>query len=159
MERFPARAGSERSLGPGIEAEGMIEEREVERFRVGGFDHDRPWTRQAADAEAVRLDRKRQIVHLVREPATNDLIVEARCEARRGAHLFLELIVPDVDFADVDAVVERRHEERERDQASEPAFTVARANHHWDCAPSTMLTVRRSSASSLPSCSVSLSGS
>ena len=91
----------------------MLEEGEVHLLRVFGGDDDPVGVPASSDLEAWRaLGEKR--IGLAYQAPLDDIIVEAGSELRLRSHSIEQLIVAEVDLADVEPVVQRRGEQRER---------------------------------------------
>src|SRR5205085_7969885 len=146
------RQCSERLRGSGMEGKTVIKEWERDPLTVARLDHDLARRFAATHLQLLCTGRVRDADSRDRRlnPAANRAVIETCREVRFGLHLVEQAIVAEIDFADVDAIVQRRDEEQQREQATARAGTAARANHHCDCAPSTICCTSLSSAAFRP---------
>src|SRR2546422_2182658 len=141
----------------GMELEGVVEEREIDRLAVLRVDLDLAGRSPADDPDVPRRVRQPDLLRGGLEPALDGAVVERRREARLRLDFVQEAVVAEVHLADVDAVVERRDEDEERKQAAgraRAARTSGKAPHHWDWAPSTISFTSFESAIFRPSASL-----
>ncbi len=135
------------------EHERVMEEGQLDTLLVLGLDGDLGRRSAAIHVELGRLTQDR-----VRRPlqaALDHVISDGRRDAGLEPHRVLDTVEPNVHLSDVNPVVQRDREERQRDQAAPRAASVAipPTGHHWDWAPSTMLVTSLSNALLRPSAS------
>src|SRR3989442_1753888 len=161
----PSRSGGraaqshalQRQRDVGMEREGVVEEREVDRLAVLRVDLDLAGRSPPDDPDVPRRVRQPDLLHGGLEPALDGAVVERGREPRLRLHLVQQAVVAEVHLADVDAVVERRDEDQEREQApgrARAAPPSVQAPHHCDWAPSTISFTSFASAILRPSASL-----
>src|SRR6185437_14254126 len=143
-----------------VERERVIEERQLHPLRVVSLDVDLPRIAGSGNHQSVgRVGRKPDVLDRGFEPPPNRPIVDCRGEMCLGVHLIHQAVIPEVDLADVDPIVEGRDEDQERHQAAEGRGTpsglrpLGPSGHHCDWAPSTISVTSLSSACFRPSAS------
>src|SRR5260370_1300958 len=139
----------------GMEVEGMVEQREADGLAVLGLDHDFARRDTPHDPDLLRLGRQTDLLGGGLNATANGAVVERRGERCFRPHLVEQTVVAEEHLADVDPVVEHRHEQEQREQAAGRARTGtpetrSQAPHHCDCAPSTRSLTSLSSASLRP---------
>src|SRR6266566_3343993 len=134
------RGGLKRLRRLGMEVEGVVEQRELDRLAVRGLDHDLPRRRPPRDFNLLGLGRETDILRGGLDAAADRAVVEGGGKLGLGLHLVEQAIVPEEQFTDVDAVVQRPDQKEQRDEAAGGAGTAPaaeHARHHCDWAPST----------------------
>src|SRR5205085_6927657 len=123
-----------------MEGEAVIEQRQRDPFAVPRFDHDLARRRRAANEQlpATCGIRQADLIDRGLDTPPDGPVIECRCYTRLCLHLVEQPIIPEVHFADVDAIVQRRDEDEERQETAARARAAPRRRHHWDWAPSTM---------------------
>src|SRR5882672_2768446 len=134
------RGGLKRLRRLGLVVEGVVEQRELDGLAVLGLDHDLPRRRPPRDFDLLGLARETDILRGGLDAAADRAVVERGGKLGLGLHLVEQAIVPEEQFTDVDAVVQRPDQKEQRDEAAGGAGAAAaaeRTRHHCDCAPST----------------------
>jgi hypothetical protein len=130
----------------------VLEEGKLDTIAVLGLDGDPSWA--AIDPEAESLSEN-GVRRGDQSAVDYGVVLDVWRKLRLKAHCVEQPIVAKVDFADVDAVIERRDEEEKGEETPQraAAATAPPASYHWDWAPSTMLVTSLSSAFLRPSAS------
>src|SRR5882724_1345931 len=124
----------------GMEVEGVVEQREIDRLAVLGLDHNLPRRRPSGDPDLLGLGREPDILCGGLDAAADRAVVERGGKLGLGLHFVEQAIVPEEQFTDVDAVVQRPDQKEQRDEAAGGAGAAPaaeHARHHCDWAPST----------------------
>src|SRR2546426_1654290 len=119
----------------GMEVEGVVEQREVDGLAVLGLDHDLPRRRPSGDPDLLGLSREPDILCGGLDAAADRAIVERGGKLGLGLHFVEQAIVPEEQLTDVDAVVQRADQKKQRHETTGRAG--APVLYHCDCAPST----------------------
>src|SRR6266576_762914 len=119
----------------GMEVEGVVEQREVDGLVVLGLDHDLPRRRPSGDPDLLGLGREPDILCVGLDAAADRAVVERGGKLGLGLHFVEQAIVPEEQLTDVDAVVQRADQKKQRHETTGRAG--APVLYHCDCAPST----------------------
>ena len=119
-----------------VEGEGVVEEGEVDRFAVRGLDEDLAGRGTPPHHHPRCRVRQSDVLHGGRDAPLNRAIVERGGETRLRIHLVEQAVVTEEHLADVDTVVQERHEDQKREEtarrARPPRAPRPSLGHHCD---------------------------